>query len=53
MVAPIRLTFNFVDSNQAPTSGNFQPQSKELYDLGNILKSNTKHNGMVRIGFLE
>jgi hypothetical protein len=53
MVAPIGLTFNSMDSNQAPTSGNFGPLSKELYNIGNILKSNTRHNGMVRIGFLE
>jgi hypothetical protein len=32
--------------NQAPTTGDFGPL-EELYDFGDILKSNTMHNGMV------
>jgi hypothetical protein len=53
LVIPIRLTFDFEDSRQAPTNGDFGPLLKKLYDLGNISKLNTIHNGMVRVGFLE
>jgi hypothetical protein len=53
LVVPIGLTFDFGDSCQAPTNGDFGPLSKKLYDLGNILESNTRHNGMVSVGFLE
>jgi hypothetical protein len=53
LVIPIGLTFDFEDSGQAPTNGDFGPLSKKLYDLGNISKLNTRHNGMVRVGFLE
>jgi hypothetical protein len=34
-------------------TGDFGPLLEELYDLGNILESNTRHNGMVRVGFLD
>ncbi len=53
MVIHIKLTFDYGDLGQALVSGDFGPLSKELYDLGNILESNTRHNGMVTVGFLE
>jgi hypothetical protein len=53
LVVPSRLTFNFGNSSQALTNGNFGPLSKELYDLGNILELDTKHGDIIRIGFLE
>ncbi len=53
LVVPIGLTFDSKDSGQAPASGNFGPLSKKLYNLGNISESNTRHNGMVKVGFLE
>jgi hypothetical protein len=53
LVAPIGLTFDFGDLGQVLVSGDFGPLLRELYDLGNILESNTRHNGMVRVGFLE
>jgi hypothetical protein len=34
MVAPTGLTFDYGDSCQVPTSGNFGPLSKELMTLG-------------------
>jgi hypothetical protein len=53
VIAFVGLTFDFGDSGQARVSGNFGPLSEELYNLGNILKSYTRHNGMVRVGFLD
>jgi hypothetical protein len=53
LVIHIKLTFDYGDLGQALVSGDFGPLSKELYDLGNILESNTRHNGMVTVGFLE
>jgi hypothetical protein len=43
LIAPTWLTFDSQDSSQAPINGDFGPLSKELYDLRNILKSDTIH----------
>jgi len=53
LVVLIGLTLDFGDSSQTLVSGNFGPLLEELYNLGNILELNTRHNGMVRVGFLE
>ena len=53
LVVLIGLTFDYGDSGQTPTSGDFGPLSKKLYDFRNISESNIRHNGMVRVGFLE
>jgi hypothetical protein len=50
---PIGLTLDFGDSGQALVNGDFGPLAEELYDLGNRLQSNTRHNDMVRVGFLD
>jgi hypothetical protein len=36
----------------APLIGDFRPL-EELNDLGNMLKSLTRHNGMVSLGFMD
>jgi hypothetical protein len=46
------LMINYGNSGQALVKGNFDPV-KKLYNLGNILKSNIRHNNMVRLRFLE
>jgi hypothetical protein len=46
------LIINLGIKSQAWTRSFFFPL-KKLHDLGNIIKFYIKHNGMVRLGFLE
>ncbi len=46
------LIINSRNWNQAPTIGDFG-SLEELFDLGDRLKSNTMHNGMVVLRFIE